>query len=119
MFDFKDFKERLVKGRFFRGDLVCSSLVGRRVEVYNGLSLFSFIVRPYMVGFPFGFFSLTKGKFYKVGQKKSDKINKGGSRRNAGIIKQSKKKGSKRVLFGLRSEKRRSTTRGGRRGRGR
>jgi len=52
--------------------------VNKRVAVYNGFQFTSFIVKPWMVGKPFGVFSLTKklGRQIHFKKKKKGKGNK-------------------------------------------
>jgi ribosomal protein S19 len=43
-----------------RRSVVTPPFIGKRVAVYNGRKFFSFLVRPSMLGFKFGEFSVTK-----------------------------------------------------------
>jgi ribosomal protein S19 len=53
-----------------RNLIIIKELIGLRIAVYNGYHMHSFIVKPQMVGFPLGSFSLTKKLGYKIHLKK-------------------------------------------------
>jgi ribosomal protein S19 len=53
-----------------RNLIIIKELIGLRIAVYNGRHMHSFMVKPQMVGFPLGSFSLTKKLGYKIHLKK-------------------------------------------------
>jgi len=55
---------------YLRRALITPNLLGKRVAVYNGFKFISFIIKDWMIGQPFGVFSLTKKLGQKIHQKK-------------------------------------------------